>query len=65
LKLAVEDGSLILRGVNPHALPEGFYKVRVQIEKVKSAGGWMPANVPPSQIDGMAGADWVQNDAHH
>src|SRR5918996_1459837 len=46
LKMSVEDGSIILRGVNPHALPEGFYKVRVQIEEVKNAGGWASANVP-------------------
>jgi hypothetical protein len=49
LQVSVEDGSLILRGVNAHALPEGFYKVRVQIEEVKSAGGWVAANVPHNE----------------
>jgi hypothetical protein len=37
---SVEDGSLVLRGVTPHALPSGFFKLRFQIEEVKSAGGW-------------------------
>ena len=43
LKMSVEDGAIILRGVTPHALPEGFYKIRLQIEEVNSTGGW--ANV--------------------
>jgi hypothetical protein len=33
LAVTVEDGSLVLRGVNRHALPEGKYRVRVQVEE--------------------------------
>jgi hypothetical protein len=36
LKVAVEDGSLILRGANEHALPEGRYKIRLQIEEART-----------------------------
>jgi hypothetical protein len=54
LKASVEDGSLILRGFNRHALPEGFYKVRLQVEEVQSAGGWVNLTVPH---DGSAVAD--------
>jgi hypothetical protein len=45
LSMRVEDGSIILRGVNDHALPEGFYKLRVQIEEVRSTGGWHNVNL--------------------
>ena len=45
LKMSVADGSIILRGVESHTLPEGFYKVRVQIEEVTNSGGWKSANV--------------------
>jgi hypothetical protein len=45
LNVSVEDGSLVLRGVNPHALPEGFYKLRVEIEEAETVGGFKPANV--------------------
>ena len=38
LHIAVEDGSLILRGVSEHALPEGVYKVRLQIEEANTLG---------------------------
>jgi hypothetical protein len=40
LKMAVEDGSIVLRGVNPHALPEGVYRLCVQVEEVKRTSGW-------------------------
>ena len=33
LNLSVEDGSILLRGANEHALPEGRYGVRLQIEE--------------------------------
>jgi len=36
LKMTVEDGSILLRGVNEHALPEGRYRIRVQIEEAQS-----------------------------
>ena len=36
LNLAVEDGSVVLRGVNEHALPEGRYRIRIQIEEAKT-----------------------------
>lgn len=45
LKVSSEDGSLILRGVNEHALPEGLYKVRLQIEEAKTLGGAQTADV--------------------
>jgi hypothetical protein len=36
LRLSVENGSILLRGVTEHALPEGRYSVRLQIEEAKS-----------------------------
>ena len=45
LKISVEDGSIILRGVNPHALPEGLYRIRLQIEEAKTPGGYRIADV--------------------
>jgi hypothetical protein len=36
LKMTVEDGSILLRGVNEHALPEGRYRIRVQLEEANS-----------------------------
>ena len=36
LNMSVEDGSILLRGVNPHALPEGLYRIRLQIEEAKT-----------------------------
>jgi hypothetical protein len=41
LNMAVEDGSIVLRGVNEHALPEGRYRIRLRIEE---------ANTPQSQM---------------
>ncbi len=45
LNMAVEDGSLVLRGANPHALPEGLYKLQLQIEESKVTGGWRNVSV--------------------
>jgi hypothetical protein len=36
LLMSVEDGSIILRGVNEHSLPEGRYRVGVQVEEAKT-----------------------------
>ena len=36
LEMSVEDGSILLRGVTEHALPEGRYRVRLQIEEANS-----------------------------
>jgi hypothetical protein len=36
LHLAVENGSLMLRGVDPDALPEGRYTVRLQLDEAKT-----------------------------
>ena len=36
LKMSVEDGSVLLRGVNEHTLPEGRYRIRLQIEEADS-----------------------------
>ena len=36
LKLSVEDGSIVLRGVNEHALAEGRYRMRIQVEEAKT-----------------------------
>lgn len=36
LNLSVANGSIVLRGVNEHALPEGRYGIRLQIEEAKS-----------------------------
>jgi hypothetical protein len=36
LKMSVANGSIFLRGVNEHALPEGRYKIRLQIEEAKT-----------------------------
>jgi hypothetical protein len=33
LKMSVENGSILLRGVNEHALPEGMYEIRIQVEE--------------------------------
>jgi hypothetical protein len=45
LNVSVEDGSLLLRGVDEHALPEGLYKVQLEIEEITTLGGFKPANV--------------------
>lgn len=45
LNVAVEDGSLILRGVNEHALPEGLYKLKVQIEETRTPGTFKTVDV--------------------
>jgi hypothetical protein len=45
LNVSVEAGSLILRGVNQHALPEGLYKIRLQLEEAKTRGGFQIADV--------------------
>jgi hypothetical protein len=36
LKMSVEAGSILLRGVTEHALPEGRYGIRVQIEEAST-----------------------------
>ena len=36
LNLSVANGSILLRGANEHALPEGRYGLRLQIEEAKS-----------------------------
>jgi hypothetical protein len=36
LNLSVEDGSILLRGVNEHALPEGKYRVRLEVEEAET-----------------------------
>lgn len=35
LTMAVEDGNVILRGVDPDALPEGLYALKVEIEEAR------------------------------
>jgi hypothetical protein len=42
---SVEDGSLVLRGANEHALPEGLYKLKVQIEEARTPGRFTFADV--------------------
>src|SRR5262245_24539140 len=54
LNVSVEDGSLILRGVNEHSLPEGLYKVRLEIEEATTVGGFQTADV---DHDGSAVVD--------
>jgi hypothetical protein len=54
LKLAVENGSILLRGVNEHALPEGLYKIQLEIEEAKTVGGFQPVGV---DHDGNASVD--------
>jgi hypothetical protein len=44
LKMSVEDGSVLLRGINEHALPEGSYRLRVDVEEART-GGAQTANV--------------------
>jgi hypothetical protein len=45
LNVAVEDGALILRGVNEHALPEGLYKLKVEIEEARTPRKFTVADV--------------------
>ena len=45
MNVAVEDGALILRGVNEHALPDGLYKLKVEIEEAKTPGKFTVADV--------------------
>ena len=45
LNVSVEDGCLMLRGVNEHALPEGLYKIRLEVEEAKALGGARTADV--------------------
>lgn len=45
LNVAVEDGALILRGANEHALPEGLYKLKVEIEEARTPRKFTVADV--------------------
>jgi hypothetical protein len=36
LTVSVEDGSVVLRGVDPDALPEGHYSLKVQVEEART-----------------------------
>jgi hypothetical protein len=45
LNMAVEDGALVLRGVNEHALPEGLYRVKVEIEEARTPRKFTVAEV--------------------
>jgi len=45
LNVAVEDGGLILRGVNEHTLPEGLYRLKVEIEEARTPRKFTVANV--------------------
>lgn len=44
LNLSVANGSILLRGVNEHALPEGRYRIRLQVEEARTPKAQM-ANV--------------------
>jgi hypothetical protein len=46
LQVTVEDGSLILRGVDRHSLPEGRYNVRVRIEQATTKAARRSVAVP-------------------
>ncbi len=46
LQITVEDGSLILRGVDRHSLPEGRYNVQVRIEHAKTKAAKRSVSVP-------------------
>jgi hypothetical protein len=45
LNLAVEDGALKLRGTNEHALPEGLYRLKVEIEEARTPRKYTIADV--------------------
>jgi hypothetical protein len=45
LNVSVEDGALILRGVNPDALPAGLYRLRLEIEEATTTGGFQPVDL--------------------
>lgn len=45
LRPSVEDGFLILRGDNEYALPEGLYKLKVQIEEATTPNRFQTADV--------------------
>ena len=45
LTVSVEDGSLILRGVNEFSLPEGLYTLKLQIEEVRTPGAFKTVEV--------------------
>src|SRR6476646_10219594 len=36
LTASVEDGNIILRGVDANALPEGYYDLRVRVEEIRT-----------------------------
>jgi hypothetical protein len=38
LNMSVEDGSILLRGVTEHALPEGRYRIRPEVEETRTHG---------------------------
>ncbi len=50
LKVSVEDGSLMLRGVSEVALPEGRYRIRLQLEEAKTP----KAHIAAVEHDGRA-----------
>jgi hypothetical protein len=45
LNISVEDGALILRGANEHALPEGLYRLKLEIEEARTPGRFTIADV--------------------
>jgi hypothetical protein len=45
LNVSAEDGALVLRGVNEHALPEGLYRLKVQVEEARTPRGYASADV--------------------
>ena len=45
LNVAVEDGALVLRGVNEHVLPEGLYRLKVEIEEARTPRKFTLADV--------------------
>ena len=50
LNLSVGNGSILLRGVNEHALPEGRYRIRLQVEEAKTP----KAQIAKVEHDGSA-----------
>jgi hypothetical protein len=46
LTITVEDGAIVLRGIDKHSLPEGRYRIVVNIEEAKTAGTNRTVSVP-------------------
>lgn len=57
----VNAGGLGFRGVDPHALPPGPYRIKVHIDGLRSADRWLRVDIPQDRSDSVDVAVTVDN----